>query len=164
LLPVFAGLPQSEHLLTICCLVVLFSVVLHGLSPSLLVKPPNSEEQARNIESANAPPTPSLKRDEPQPVSIRAGNAPQCSLTEGECSLGFTSQEPRDAEYISIDEVKALQAYPGQIVIIDARSERTYSESDQAIPGALRLPPDQAVRTAAQLAIPKTAVLAVLCA
>jgi sodium/hydrogen antiporter len=164
LLPVFAGLPQSEHLLTICCLVVLFSVVLHGLSPSLLIKPPRGEEQARNIESENAPPAPDVKRDEPQHVSIRAGNAPQCSLTEGECSLGFTSQEPRDAEYISIDEVKALQAHPGQIVIIDARSERTYNESDQAIPDALRLPPDQAVRTAAQLGIPKTVVLAVLCA
>jgi hypothetical protein len=61
-------------------------------------------------------------------------------------------------------EVKELQARPGQVGIIDARSERTYNDSDQAIPGAFRLPPDQAVRTAAQLGIPKTAVLAVLCA
>ncbi|MFN7935809.1 MAG: cation:proton antiporter [Bryobacteraceae bacterium] len=36
LLPVFAGIRGSEPLLTICCLIVLFSVVIHGLSPLLL--------------------------------------------------------------------------------------------------------------------------------
>jgi sodium/hydrogen antiporter len=120
LLPVFAGLPQSEHLLTICCLVVLFSVLLHGLSPSLLIKAPPD---------AQPPP-----------------------------------QIPESPEFISIAELKASQASSDQIVVIDGRSERTYNESDQAIPGAIRLPPDQAVRTAVQLGIPKTAVLAVLCA
>ena len=62
------------------------------------------------------------------------------------------------------NEIVPRPLHSGQVVIIDARSERTYTESDQAIPGAIRLPPDQAVRTAAQLGIPKTAVLAVLCA
>jgi rhodanese-related sulfurtransferase len=57
-----------------------------------------------------------------------------------------------------------MQTHPKQVVIVDARSERTYNESDQAIPGAVRLPPDQPVRTAAQLSVPKAAVLAVLCA
>jgi hypothetical protein len=158
LLPVFAGLPQSEYLLTVCCLVVLFSVLLHGLSPSLLIKPP------RNIETAAPSPAPALKPAQPEPISVRAADAPQCSLTGGECTIGVPAPEPRDAEYISIDEVKELQAHPGQVVTIDARSERTYNESDQAIPSAFRLPPDQAARTAAQFSIPKTAVLAVLCA
>src|SRR3954451_6511755 len=40
LLPVFEGLPQSDFLVTMCCLVVLFSVVLHGVTPSLLAKAP----------------------------------------------------------------------------------------------------------------------------
>lgn len=134
LLPVFAGLPQSEHLLTICCLVVLFSVLLHGLSPSLLIKPARSTQPAR------------------EPESPRKVESP------------IYAPQPRDPEYISIDEVKELQAHPGQGVIVDARSERSYDESDQAILGAVRLPPDQAVRTAAHVDIPKTAVLAVLCA
>jgi len=38
--PVFSGSPQSDRLLAICCFVVLFSVGLHGLSPSVLIKPP----------------------------------------------------------------------------------------------------------------------------
>ena len=97
-------------------------------------------------------------------MPVVAGEAPQYSLTGGECSVGYRCPELSDPEYISIAEVKALQAHPGQVVIVDARSERTYNESDQAIPGAIRLPPDQSVRTAAQLGIPKKAVLAVLCA
>jgi sodium/hydrogen antiporter len=39
LLPVFAGIRDSEPLLTLCCLIVLCSVVMHGLSPLLLRKP-----------------------------------------------------------------------------------------------------------------------------
>ncbi|MGH9903708.1 MAG: cation:proton antiporter, partial [Pyrinomonadaceae bacterium] len=38
LLPVFAGLPGSEGLFSVCCLVVLVSVVLHGGSPMLLAR------------------------------------------------------------------------------------------------------------------------------
>jgi hypothetical protein len=151
-------LPQSESLLTICCLVVLFSVLLHGLSPSLLIRAP------RNVETGVASLVPALQPDHSEAVSVSAADPQVCSLTGGECSIDLASQELRDPEYISIDEVKELQTRPGQVVIIDARSERTYNESDQAIPGAIRLPPDQAVRTAAQLATPKTAVLAVLCA
>ncbi|MFL6351135.1 MAG: cation:proton antiporter [Bryobacteraceae bacterium] len=157
LLPVFAGLPQSEHLLTICCLVVLFSVLLHGLSPSLLIKSPRSNAPAPDRKRQE-------KSDEPEPASVGAAESPQCSLTGNECSLGIALQELRDPEYISVDKVKELQTHSGQVVIIDARSERTYTESDQAIPGAIRLPPDQAVRTAVQFGISKTAVLAVLCA
>lgn len=130
LLPVFAGLPQSGHLLTICCLVVLFSVLVHGLSPSVLIKSPKQRKD------------PTLPPPIPEPDQATAN----------------------DPEYISIAEVRALQAQPGQLVVVDARSERTYNESDESIPGSIRLPPDQAVRTATQLDLPKGAVLAVLCA
>lgn len=136
---------------------LLFSVLLHGLSPSLLIKPP------RNVETGAPSPVPALKPAQPESISVGVADAPQCSLTLGE-RTDIPAPEPRDAEYISLDEVKQLQAHPGQVVIIDARSERTYNESDQAIPGAIRLPPDQAARTAAQFSIPKTAVLVVLCA
>jgi NhaP-type Na+/H+ or K+/H+ antiporter len=38
LLPIFAGVPGSGALLPLCCLVVLCSVVLHGLSPMVLLR------------------------------------------------------------------------------------------------------------------------------
>ena len=131
LLPVFAGLPQGDRLLTICCLVVLFSVLLHGLSPSFLIKPP--QRRAANV-------LPPIVQPAHEQVAVD------------------------DPEYISLAQVKSLQAHPGRLIIIDARSERTYNDSDQSIPGSIRLPPDQAARTAAQVGLPKGAVLAVLCA
>jgi NhaP-type Na+/H+ or K+/H+ antiporter len=136
LLPVFAGLPNSEYLLTICCLVVLFSVVLHGLSPSLLIRRPR--------ELPPAPPPP------PEPLVGIKSAAPLTPLP--------------NSEYISLDDVKALKERGEQVVVIDARTERSYEESKEDIPGALRVAPDDAVRLAGQLGISKKPVLAVLCA
>jgi sodium/hydrogen antiporter len=166
LLPVFAGLPGSEYLLTVCCLVVLFSVLLHGLSPSFLIKPPRDTEQPRKSESPdNARPAAEIEHTQAETVLADVGSRQQCSLDGHECNGPVASaRKPSHPEYISIAEMKEMQTHPGQVVIVDARSERTYNESDQAIPGAVRLPPDQPVRTAAQLSVPKTAVLAVLCA
>jgi rhodanese-related sulfurtransferase len=71
---------------------------------------------------------------------------------------------PDHPEYISIPEIRALQAQPGQVVIVDARTERTYGESDQRIPGAVRVEPEHPAASAGRLGIPKKAVLAILCA
>jgi NhaP-type Na+/H+ or K+/H+ antiporter len=159
LLPVFAGLPQSEQLLTICCLVVLFSVLLHGLSPSFLVMPP------RQTGSPPGPPTlPEVDREQPAMKLEGAVNGLQCQLPLNKPDKAGLTVLPDHSEYISIPEVKALQAQPGQVVIVDARTERTYSESDQGIPGAVRVEPEHSTASAARLGVPKTAVLAVLCA
>jgi hypothetical protein len=71
---------------------------------------------------------------------------------------------PSDPEYISIEEVEALRRQSAPVVIVDARSERTYNESSESIPGSVRLHPDQAVRAATASPLPRDAVLAVLCA
>ena len=165
LLPVFAGIPQSERLLTICCLVVLLSVVLHGLSPTFLIKPPRDMEPPGKIKQ----PEKISSAIEEQPVETALQF---CSLEGHECSelegnqCGELPEIPdlSHPEYISIAEVKALQAHPGRVVIADARSTRTYDQSDEQIPGAVRLNPEQPVRAAGQLDLPKRAVLAVLCA
>jgi len=157
---VFSGLPQSEYLLTICCLVVLVSVLVHGLSPSLLIKAPRDAAPPHDA-SVN----PAFEQDQPQTVEADNGLHQYCSLNGDECSWAdAAARELSDPEYISLAEVKKLQADPGRVVIIDARTERTYNDSDQEIPGAVRVPPDQSVRAATQLGILKKAVLAVLCA
>src|SRR5437763_11806553 len=71
LLPVFEGLPQSDFLVTMCCLVVLFSVVLHGVTPSLLVKSP--------ARSRSLGPSPST---EPDSVSGTSELANQAGLAD----------------------------------------------------------------------------------
>lgn len=124
LLPVFAGLAGSVSLLTICCLVVLFSVVLHGLTPLL------------------------LRGGEPD------GPAPSLPIVNPEVPAEVTG-----SEFVAIDEVKR-----GGITLVDARTDRTYNESDQTAAEALRLHPDFAVRDALKMGIPKTAPIAVFCA
>lgn len=136
-LPVFAGLPGAENLFTVCCLVVLCSVFLHGLSPIVLFKSrPSSPADATSAPIPNEPATAVQKSPE---------------------MLG-------DTEYITIEEIQGLRRRSVPVVIVDSRSERTYNESTEEIPGAIRLHPDRAVQSAAQHKIPKDAVLAVLCA
>jgi sodium/hydrogen antiporter len=156
LLPVFAGIPGSERLLSICCLVVLFSVVLHGLSPIALVR-----NGIRGMESAVSPESP---RD--QAARREVSNEACCPEdTAGATTpAAFQSLTPSDPAYISIDEVRDQQRRESGILIIDARSERTYDESTEAIPGEFRLHPDRAVRIAEERKLPKDAILAVICA
>lgn len=158
LLPVFAGLPQSEYLLTICCLVVLVSVVLHGFSPALLVKTPRAPEPKGGL-AAEA----TSEGEEPL-LPSEAAPAEYCSLLDGDCKAEKSTAALADPEYITLADVKTLGAVPGQIFVVDARTERTYSDSDEQIPGAFRVSPNQSVRDAVALNLPKKAVLAVLCA
>ncbi|HEX7359688.1 MAG TPA: cation:proton antiporter [Bryobacteraceae bacterium] len=143
LLPVFAGLPQSGYLLTICCLVVLFSVLLHGLSPNFFIKSPPD---------AGAP---DLRETAVRPASLR--------IADEIGGLNSDLLEGKDPEKISVEEVKALEADAIPVFIADARKEKSFRESDENIPGAVRVDPEQSVRSASQLGIPKTAIMAVLC-
>lgn len=147
LLPAFSGLPGSEQLVKICCLVVLCSVLFHGLSLMALV---------RRQPGSNAAGAPAPDRDR-QPASV-----PELRIIEP----GETRETPvpNDSEYISIEEIEALRRQSVPAVIVDARSERSYNESAEKIPGSVRLHPDHAVSDAARANIGKSGVLAVLCA
>ena len=157
LLPVFAGLPLSGYLLSICCLVVLCSVVLHGISPSILI--PSPPDQA-----SHPPVIQPVPLEAADPVS-RVTPIPQAEskliklTTPDAGTSGFSH-----SEYLSIPEIEQLRAAGNRVLIIDARTERTYEDSGEWIPGSVRLPPEEAVRTANRLALPKEAILAVLCA
>jgi len=154
LLPVFAGIPGTERLLTLCCLVVLVSVVLHGFSPILLVpSPPGGQESI-------APPIPNAEG----PATSWQATTDCCPDTPSSSVAVAVPLAPRDGEYISIEEVKALRGRSDAILIIDARSERSYNESTENIPGAIRLHPDNAVSTAARSNLPKNVILSVICA
>ena len=135
LLPVFAGLPDLERLVPVCCLVVLVSVVVHGLSPRLLLR---EKPESKSV----------------QPVPEPGGSAP------AEPSAARLT----DPEYIEPAELEALRHAREPLVVVDARSERTFNESDLLARGAVRLAPDRAVLEAKQLGLPRAAVLAVFCA
>ncbi|MCU1294509.1 MAG: hypothetical protein JWP08_3359 [Bryobacterales bacterium] len=144
LLPVFQGLPQSEYLLRICCLVVMCSVVLHGISPIFLVKAPRENEPDEKPSSGGATAAPVL------PLKVLAVESPAPNLDA--------------SEYITVPQIRQLQEAGELTVIVDARTDRTYEESGQRIPSAVRIPPDRAASAATGLKLPQNAVLAVLCA
>lgn len=166
LLPVAAGLKGSEQLVQICCLVVLCSVVLHGLSPNIMVKRvavggPKPPANLSPITSG----IPAKADRNPMSEGAACPLADRSATSEAAVAQPPTSEDdaPTDPEYITTAEVKELMSRD-RVVIIDSRSERTYSDSDQDIPGAVRLHPDNPVELAKKHGIAKRDVLAVLCA
>lgn len=137
LLPVFAGAPGAERLFTIVCLVVLLSVVLHG-----------------GVIGAFLRATAAARRE--------------AAATEAERSSAAAAAPPAAPvalpERISIDELRALWARGEPVIVADARTERSYRVDDIKAHGAIRLPPEDAVRTATALRLSQHATLVLYCA
>lgn len=193
LLPVFAGLPGSERLFPICCLVVLVSVVLHGGAPMLLSrgarKPAPAEAVPAGAEpgppalapvSAEGAPPPAIPNDAaavtPPPVIAAEGviaTSPAIVATDGAAATpppavatdGAKTAEPPlpHGDRISLAELRRLQAAGEPVVLLDVRTERTYGASDQQPHGAVRLPPDHVAERAAELGLPRPSWLVAVC-
>jgi hypothetical protein len=65
---------------------------------------------------------------------------------------------------IAIDEMRGLQAKGEPVVVVDARSSRTYDGDPLAAVGAVRLRPDDPVRDATEKRLSQRATLVVYCA
>jgi NhaP-type Na+/H+ and K+/H+ antiporters len=149
LLPVFAGLPGAERLFALTCLVVLLSVVVHGGSLMLL-------HRRRQRGQSSAPDA--EMSDLASPSATPGPTAPQ--LTDATRTPEVLLEED---EIISIKEVQRLRRAGVPVVVIDARSKRAYEVSDGQAQGALRLAPDNPLRYATELKIPRDAWLAIYC-
>jgi len=143
LLAVFAGVPGAERLFAIACLVVLLSVLLHGGGIALLLRrrteglPP-----ALGHPSPRRAPLPTLESSGPERVA----------------------PPPQFPERITIDALRELWARRSPVVLVDARADRTYRNEKLQARGAVRIPPDNAVRTARALGLDHHATLVVYCA
>jgi len=135
LLPVFAGLPGAGQLFEIACLVVLLSVVVHGGGIALFLR----AQQARDLPPAA-----------PRPRPVAAPPTPNA--------------EPAADDRIGLDEVRERRARGGEIVIVDARADRSYRASDAQAAGSVRISPDDPVRDATALQLSRHATLVVYCA
>ena len=69
-----------------------------------------------------------------------------------------------DPEYITIDQVVDAMKSGTPVVVLDARSERSYEDSDETVTGSIRLSPDTSVADARRLNVRRDAVLPVFCA
>lgn len=142
LLPVFAGAPGATRLFALASLVVLLSVVLHGGGISLFLRA-NTPRRARSpLKVAGA-------------EGAGAAPVPERSATAAPAAV---------PERMDVAELKARLAGGDPLVIVDARADRSYGASDEQARGAVRLPPDDPVRAAADLRLAQHATLVVYCA
>lgn len=148
LLPVFAGTPGSERLFSICCLIVLLSVLIHGGSLMVLgqMKPEAGTDEEQVPPPPPAPPTPPARS--PLPIlNPRVEDSPG-----------------RLPERIELAEVLKLQAAGEPVVILDVRTQRALESSETTVKGAVRVDPERSVLEAERLRLPKEAWLVAFCA
>jgi len=143
LLAVFAGVPGAERLFAIACLVVLLSVVVHGGGIALLLR---RRSETVPLPTQSGPRRASLPTLEP---ASEAAEAPE-------------SQPIPDR--ITIDELRKLWARHAPVVLVDVRTDRTYRNEQLRARGAMRIPPDDVVRTARAMRLDHHATLVVYCA
>jgi NhaP-type Na+/H+ or K+/H+ antiporter len=146
LLPVFAGVPGADHLFAITCLVVLLSVVVHGGGIAIYLRRHAAASAAISAPEAvavNPAPAPTV----PAPV---AQTAPQ--------------SDGAVPERITIDEFRELERSGAPVIVADVRTERSYRDDGTIASGALRLPPDDAVRLAREKRLDQNATLVLYCA
>jgi NhaP-type Na+/H+ or K+/H+ antiporter len=153
LLPVFDGIPGSEQLFTICCLVVLLSVLLHGSAIMLILRRP-----AATAPTAGSPISgPPLGVKQPiAPVIPAADTTPPTAA-------GADGEQPIP-ERITLAELHELQQSGEPVMLLDVRTQRTYEADPVMARGAVRMPPDDAVRLATAMSIPWKATLVAYCA
>ena len=134
LLPVFAGIPNAEQIFTLTSVVVLLSVVVHGGGTAYFLQRSGLLGSPAPAEILAPPSRPPLALVDPVP------------------------------ERITIDEMRALQAKGEPMVIVDARSNRTYEGEPLAAAGSVRVSPDDPVRDATEKRLSQRATLVVYCA
>lgn len=145
LLPVFAGVAGGDRLFRISALVVMISVIVHGVSPMLLTRiAPKSEPKE--------PPTPKPPAPEPEP----AMQSRALPVIESPQSVGKQS--------VTLDELKQLQNSGEKVILLDVRTERSREPSEFQAKGSVRMPPEGVVPEAREMKLPKDAWLIAYCA
>lgn len=130
LLPVFAGIEGSVYLFQVTCLVVLLSVILHGGGIAIFLARSRRNDRRADPAGGVISPVPLSPHPE-RPATIHeatpAGSVP---------------------ERITIPELRHLWEQGESVTVLDVRTERSYRDDPQIAEGALRMPPDDAVRLA----------------
>jgi NhaP-type Na+/H+ or K+/H+ antiporter/rhodanese-related sulfurtransferase len=136
LLPVFAGVPGSDRIFSYCCLVVVLSVAVHGGSLMLLGSKKAPTE-------APAP----LPLPEDLTISAVFVDTAAANGAENHTTVPITLAPAPGSERMTLEELERLQNESEQpVLVLDARSQRSYLDSNQNMAGALRIDPDRPVR------------------
>jgi sodium/hydrogen antiporter len=161
LFPVFAGVPGADRLFSVCSLIVLLSVVIHGASPMLLARFCKEEaKQAPLPETAT--PTPMTELQPVAPAAIQnVSETP--AVAAAEPPVSEAASEP-GAQTITFEEFDRLRRLGKTVILLDVRTERSLETSESMAQGAIRMPPEHVVDQARELNLPKDAWLIAYCA
>jgi len=144
LLPVFGGTPGSERLFSITCLVVLLSVVLHGGGIAWWL----TQKTQRTEKTERTEPKAPVAAARPSALSPPSPSSPSSRIPER----------------ISVVELRQKWEAGEPVVVVDVRKERAFVEDPRQAADSIRLPPDDAVRLAEELQLPRDATLVLYCA
>jgi NhaP-type Na+/H+ or K+/H+ antiporter len=115
LLVVHSGLGSGERILSVVGVVVMVSVLVHGMSASPLGAWYGRQVEERTLAEERETSASGLFRDESEETRV-----------------------PR----ISVDELAALLESPDPPIVLDVRTRSQYEEDNSRIPGSLRVKPD----------------------
>jgi len=157
LLPVFAGIPNAEQIFTIASVVVLLSVVVHGGGTAIFLRS-SGLLSSPGPAGVIAPLNRAASVAEPVSPNQVAATAESALLKPGQAV-----EEPAPIR-ITLDEMRALQAKGEPLIVVDARSLRTYDSDPLIATGAVRISPEDPVRDATKMRLSQRATLVVYCA
>lgn len=146
LLPVFAGAQGAENLFSLCCLVVVASVALHGGS---IMAVGRFTDRAATVPDVPQP-APTIE-DELEPVATNSSGATESEAVE------------ISPERITIPELQQLQQNGRKVILLDVRRERNFQESGRVAVGAVRVNPDGPVESARERKLPQDTLLVAFC-
>jgi NhaP-type Na+/H+ or K+/H+ antiporter len=175
LLAVFAGVPGGDQLFSVCSLVVLVSVVLHGGSPMLLARGARKRALKEGPKSANdeagTQPLP-VEREvaehsegsedeipvcaEACPLASEDGNEEKSAIADGVASAEVSGRGDGvqvSSQSITIDELRRLWQAEEPVTILDVRTDRSIEGSDSQAKAAVRMPPDHVAERAMELGL-----------
>lgn len=112
----------------------------------------------RQAESEAAPGAPTA-------ASVEEPEAPAAAQAATATAYASDDREyVADRERITLEELQRLWRADEPVVLVDARSDRTWRDDERTARGALRLAPDSAVQRARELILPRQAWLVAYCA
>jgi len=184
LLPVFAGVPGSDQWFSICALVVLVSVVLHGGSPMLLARAARKRAIRESAQGANdEPPAQSANVESADNIESKADESPACeeacplALDDGNGTMPVTAysvvsnevsgrnNDPQvGSQSITMAELQQLWKAKEPVTILDVRTDRSLEGAITQAKGAVRMPPDHVVDRARELGLKPESWLIAYCA
>ncbi len=168
LLAIFAGVPGSDYLFAICSLVVLLSLVVHGGTPAILAAIEGRTRRGADADGGGTPVGSATQNRGDAPRSPTTSSADDRSGSDDRRASMPTAVQTEtdgspDADRVSIAELRELWESGAPVVILDARTERTFNRDSLQAAGAVRLDPDHMAERAAELRLPRDAWLVAYC-